>query len=75
MEDTSQEKGRLAPIEGGTINECNSAFQFENSDIVVVSSDDLEFKLHTWILRSCSKVFQDTLNIDPKKDPDDFTNI
>ncbi|WRT70719.1 uncharacterized protein IL334_007717 [Kwoniella shivajii] len=45
------------------IDDTNRDYQFTDSDIEVVSSDDKRFKVHTWVLMAGSVVFRDMLQV------------
>ncbi|OCF54695.1 hypothetical protein L486_07829 [Kwoniella mangroviensis CBS 10435] len=40
------------------VNEYNRSFQFDDSDLRLVSADGVVFKIHTWKLKAASSVFQ-----------------
>ncbi|OCF33659.1 hypothetical protein I316_04733 [Kwoniella heveanensis BCC8398] len=46
-----------------TINDINRPFQFDDSDITLISSDNLHFKIHSYHLMAASPVFRDMIAI------------
>ncbi|WWD07306.1 hypothetical protein V865_005404 [Kwoniella europaea PYCC6329] len=40
------------------VNDHNRPFQFDDSDLRLVSADDVVFNIHTWKLKAASSVFQ-----------------
>ncbi|WWD09909.1 hypothetical protein V865_008038 [Kwoniella europaea PYCC6329] len=52
---------KLSTITEDTLTPINEPFQFDNADVMLVSSDGLGFKVHTSKLGRCSKIFRTTL--------------
>ncbi|WVF68197.1 hypothetical protein IAT40_002962 [Kwoniella sp. CBS 6097] len=46
-----------------TINEVNEGYQFEDSDITLISSDNLHFKVHSYHLLAASPIFRDMIKL------------
>ncbi|WVQ95656.1 hypothetical protein IAU59_002754 [Kwoniella sp. CBS 9459] len=51
------------PAAPPTIDDTNRPYQFEDSDITLVSSDGLHFKIHSYHLMAASPVFRDMLTV------------
>ncbi|OCF43262.1 hypothetical protein I317_02830 [Kwoniella heveanensis CBS 569] len=45
------------------INKSNRSYQFGDSDVTLISSDNIRFKVHTFHLMAASAVFRDMLSI------------
>ncbi|WVF68199.1 hypothetical protein IAT40_002964 [Kwoniella sp. CBS 6097] len=65
----SKKRKTAASSSADVINEYNSPFQFRDSDITLISSDDLHFKVHTFHLMAASpppynnSVFRDMISV------------
>ncbi|WVF68196.1 hypothetical protein IAT40_002961 [Kwoniella sp. CBS 6097] len=60
-----RDKGQMSTAENSVsesvIKDTNRPYQFSDSDITLISSDDLHFKIHSYHLMAASAVFRDMI--------------